>query len=271
MSLNKTSDQAGMGCLFGMVGSFCGIALANQSFRLYAAQLRAADPGATICGLPAVAGMFWGAFLGGMIGMFVGMILCQLPLWWSGKANAEKRLNDSSGSLRLDFTDAQAWCGRGLVRFWKGEIDKAIEDFTIAIRCDPQCVLAYVYRATAWEKAGEFSSALSDYDTVISLDPQRALTYNHIAWLKATCPDDGFRNGKEAVEYATKACELTTWEVWQYTATLAAAYAESGDFTNAIRWQEKVIELAPQSEQKNVAQCLDRYLARKPYRSPPLK
>ena len=49
-------------------------------------------------------------------------------------------------------------------------------------------------------------------------------------------------NGKQAVEYANKACDLTGWKNANYLSTLAAAYAEVGNFDEATKWQTKCIE-----------------------------
>jgi len=68
-------------------------------------------------------------------------------------------------------------------------------------------------------------------------DPQGQ---NGLAWLMATSPVDALRNGAAAVHYATLANEQTRWQNTQYLATLAAAYAERGDFQEAVRWQSKV-------------------------------
>ena len=51
------------------------------------------------------------------------------------------------------------------------------------------------------------------------------------------------RDGKKAVESATQACEMTNWNDPDMLGTLAAAYAETGDFDDAIKWQQKAVDL----------------------------
>ncbi len=99
------------------------------------------------------------------------------------------------------------------------------------------------------------------------INPAFAPGFNNLAWLLATCPDDQYRDGNTAVENATRACELSQWAKPDCLGTLAAAYAEAGEFELAIKWQTKAIELATPDYDMAAAQSrLKLYEAGKPYR-----
>jgi hypothetical protein len=74
---------------------------------------------------------------------------------------------------------------------------------------------------------------------------ERADAYNEIAWLRATCAEPTYRDAAGALEAAKRACDLSDWKNPAYLDTLAAAYAASSDFKNAVAWQTKAVALAP--------------------------
>jgi serine/threonine-protein kinase len=85
--------------------------------------------------------------------------------------------------------------------------------------------------------------------------------------IMASCSEAKYRDGKKAVEFATIACELTDWNRSIYLDTLAAAYAEAGDFDAAVRWQSRAIEIVSDETQKgDYRRRLALYQAGRPYR-----
>ena len=100
--------------------------------------------------------------------------------------------------------------------------------------------------------------------------PNSARALRERAWILATCPDAKIRKPEEAVTAATQACELTEWKEPQTLMTLAAACSETGDFSSAVKWQQRAVDLVPEksSEKREYRKSLERYRASKPFRRP---
>jgi tetratricopeptide (TPR) repeat protein len=187
------------------------------------------------------------------------------------KGEYDKAIKDFTEANRLDPNNARAYHYRGKAWYYKREYGKAIKDFTEVIHFYPNYVNAYNDRAFAWSKKGEQNKAIKDFTEAIRLNPKYASAYNGRAWLYATCPNANFRNGEQAVKDATQACELTNWKNVRNLETLAAAYAENGDFENAIKWQQTAIDMATGVVIKTYHFNLELYKAGKPYRQKPVE
>jgi tetratricopeptide (TPR) repeat protein len=113
----------------------------------------------------------------------------------------------------------------------------------------------------------DYAHALAAYDELCRSYPGFVQGHLDRAWVRATCPDPRFREGKLAVESARTGCELTDWSDAHALSVLAAALAETGDYPEASRWQEKAIErTANDADKKVYRDRLDLYRTGKPFR-----
>ena len=179
----------------------------------------------------------------------------------------DKAIEDFSEAIWLAPLSLSAYGNRGLAWHFKKEFKKAIVDYDRVIRLDPENVLTHNRRALAWKALKAYGKAVADFESAIQLDSKEPVTINGLAWIRATCPDAKYRDGKRAVESATKACELTGWKNASYLATLAAAHAESGDFDTAVKWQARANALYRDAEERAGGEArLELYRAKTPYR-----
>ena len=186
---------------------------------------------------------------------------------WQEMDELDKAIKDYTEVVRLDPEDAVAYNNRGVLWYYKGEADKAIKDYSKAIWLDPQFVYAYSNRGLiGYYFKGEYYNAINDYTEAIRLDPQNLIVCNMLSWILATCPDAEFRDGGQAVVLAQQACELSEWKDADSLDTLAAAYAEAGDFAQAVKYQERCLEQLDEDVDKDeYTERLKLYHAGKPF------
>ena len=113
---------------------------------------------------------------------------------------------------------------------------------------------------------GAHKEAIADYEVALQTAVDDSGVLNNYAWVLATSPDDSLRDGKKALELGRKACELTNYEKPHILSTLAAAYAEMGDFENALKWSRKACEMSDESIKKQLQEELESYQQQKPWR-----
>jgi tetratricopeptide (TPR) repeat protein len=128
----------------------------------------------------------------------------------------------------------------------QGKYDLAIQDCNKALREYPGFVKAALLRAKINSHLGKYTEALKEFNYLISIHPRNvtlARALSDRAWFQATCSDASFRNGRQAVKDAKAACSMMAWKDENMIDTLAAAYAETGDFDSAARYAAQALAI----------------------------
>jgi tetratricopeptide (TPR) repeat protein len=164
---------------------------------------------------------------------------------------AQGRLGEAEDHLRQALTTnpqmAEAHFNLGRVYGRRRQLDQAVAEYEEALRLQHDYELARVNLALVLEGQGKTRQALEHLRRATSSSRASPAAADALAWMLATAADDALRNGQEALRWARSCVKATGGRHAPYLSTLAAAYAEVGDFTEAIRWQQKAIQAAPPS------------------------
>lgn len=133
-----------------------------------------------------------------------------------------------------------------------GDCDDAILELNEALPLNPNSIYFLQKLADLFNKSGEYSKAINCSRDCLKLQPDSVVLLNNLAWLLVACPDASIRNGPEAVRLAERACFLSNYRMPHIVGTLGAAYAEAGDFSEAILMAKRAQELAATENDPNL-------------------
>ena len=191
---------------------------------------------------------------------------------WNSKGEYDRAIAEYDQALRLKPDFAAVYNDRAYAWYHKGEYDKAFADYTTALELDPAHSDWWSERAICCRMRGDYGRAMLDLNQAVRIGRTNAAAYNGLAWFQATCPDSRYRDGAGALVNARKCYELDGRKHWTYLDTLAAAYAEKGDFAKAREWELKTIALlekektASEEVKQELRSRLELYKQNKPYR-----
>jgi tetratricopeptide (TPR) repeat protein len=126
----------------------------------------------------------------------------------------------------------------------KGQTAEAMVHYRKLLEIEPENVEARNTLGTALIQQGHVREAIDQWQDALAIQPENGNAASNLAWVFATCPEDSVRDGTRAVELGEKALRISGGKIAMSYRVLAAAYAESGRFTEAVETAQRGTELA---------------------------
>jgi tetratricopeptide (TPR) repeat protein len=153
-----------------------------------------------------------------------------------------------------------------------GHPDEALLHFRAAAKLDPADAAAQFQIGNILQMTRRGREAVPHYREALRLKPGWTFPANNLAWLLATDPDPGVRDGAASLQLARAVVQADAGRNPDTLSTLAAALAETGNFPEAVAAAGKALEQARQTgdevQIRRLQQQLEKLKAGEPLRSP---
>ncbi len=176
------------------------------------------------------------------------------------KGLADEAMVHYEEAIKLVPNYADAYYNRGNILFANGRVDEAIADWEKSLQLKPNDADAHTCLGNALLRQGFPNEAIAHYEKASEFAPEDPRSRNNIAWLLATSSDAAIRDGARAVALANEAVELSNGREPSFLRTLAAAYAESGRFSEAVAVARQASVIATMQGKTKLANGLEKDL-----------
>ena len=191
------------------------------------------------------------------------VVLLQQEHWQEGIEQCRRAV-----AIRPGY--AEAWGNLGLGLRMNDQTAEAIHSYEVSLSLSPDRGVVHSNLGSALLARGEHAVALRHFVRAVDLDPESPEARNNLAWVLATAPSARLRDGAQALRHARAALDLAVADDPDYLDTLAAAYAESGQFAEAVTILDRAVAGARAADNAGLAAVLEQrrslYLRGQPYR-----
>jgi tetratricopeptide (TPR) repeat protein len=174
------------------------------------------------------------------------------------KGRSDEAIVHYQEAIRVQPNYGDAYYNRGSVLFAQGRIDEAIADWEKALQIQPNDADAHTGLGNALLQKRSLREAIAHYETALALAPEDPHSRNNIAWVLATASDASIRDGARALGFAQQSVQLSGGREPQFLRTLAAAYAESSRFSEALAVAQQAAMIASMQGKTDMAKKLEK-------------
>ncbi len=159
-----------------------------------------------------------------------------------GKVDEAISMLQAAVELRPDNSPAHENLAKALLQ--KGQVSEAIVHYRKLLELQPDNIEVHNIVGTVLTQQGRVREGIEEWQKVLAIQPANGNAISNLAWVFATSPDESIRDGAKAVHLAEQALHISARRIPILFRTLAAAYAESGRFSEAIQTAQQGVELA---------------------------
>ena len=174
-------------------------------------------------------------------------------------------------AAQLSKSAAEAYYNLGVTAGNEGNAAEALAHYERSFELNPAAALTVEALVSSYLNQHRASDALRVLRNALTASPNDPRLANSLAWLLATVPDDKLRDGPRALALARRVVEITKSQSPTALRTLAAAYAETGDFAQATLAAQRALELATTCDEPELAEALrvqlQHYQVGRPFRA----
>jgi protein O-mannosyl-transferase len=171
------------------------------------------------------------------------------------KGELDDAIAHYDAALEINPGDAKVHYNLGSALLHKDQPDKAIAQYQKALEIDPRFADVYNNLGIAFFQKGQLDEAIGQYQKALEINPQDVQARANLAWALATSTQTPVLKAL-AVKLAQQANQLTGSVNPTVLQILAAAYAQTGQFTEALETAERSLQLATDQNKTALAEAL---------------
>jgi tetratricopeptide (TPR) repeat protein len=201
--------------------------------------------------------------------------LNNLGIIFLDKGQLDEAISKLQAAIDLRSENAPAHDNLAKALLKKGQVAEAMVHYRKFLELEPANVEARNTLGTALIQQGHVREAIDQWQDALATQPENGNAASNLAWVLATCPEDSIRDGSRAVELGERALRISGGKIPMIYKVLAAAYAESGRFADAVETAQRGAELATSQGNPGLAAELESniavYQSGRPLRDPSIR